>query len=92
LTAPAPALARRGRDFLLIVPEAGEILSGWSRAAVAAPAGGPYPAWADALDRFGAFPRAGFALGVDRAVAWLCGLCDAAESVAFPRRWNLLGP
>lgn len=41
--------------------------------------------WYLDLRRFGSVPHAGFGMGVERAVAWLCGLDHIRETIAFPR-------
>jgi asparaginyl-tRNA synthetase len=41
--------------------------------------------WYLDLRRFGSVPHAGFGMGVERAVAWLCGLEHIRETIAFPR-------
>lgn len=41
--------------------------------------------WYLDLRRFGGVPHAGFGMGVERAVAWLCGLEHIRETIAFPR-------
>lgn len=41
--------------------------------------------WYLDLRRYGGVPHAGFGMGVERAVAWLCGLEHIRETIAFPR-------
>ncbi len=41
--------------------------------------------WYLDLRRFGGVPHGGFGMGVERAVAWLCGLEHIRETIAFPR-------
>ncbi len=41
--------------------------------------------WYLDLRRFGSVPHAGFGMGVERTVAWLCGLEHIRETIAFPR-------
>jgi asparaginyl-tRNA synthetase len=48
--------------------------------------------WYLDLRRFGTFPHAGFGLGVERTVAWLCGLPHVRETIPFPRTLNRLSP
>ena len=48
--------------------------------------------WYRDLRKFGSFPHAGFGLGVERTVAWLCGLKHVRETVPFPRMLNRLRP
>lgn len=48
--------------------------------------------WYLDLRRYGTFPHAGFGLGVERTVAWLCGLPHVRETIPFPRLLNRLHP
>jgi asparaginyl-tRNA synthetase len=48
--------------------------------------------WYLDLRRYGTFPHAGFGLGVERSVAWLCGLSHVRETIPFPRMLNRLSP
>jgi len=41
--------------------------------------------WYLDLRRFGSVPHAGFGLGVERTVAWICGLEHVRETIPFPR-------
>ncbi|MBI4892203.1 MAG: asparagine--tRNA ligase [Acidobacteria bacterium] len=41
--------------------------------------------WYLDLRRFGSVPHAGFGMGVERTVSWLCGLEHIRETIAFPR-------
>jgi asparaginyl-tRNA synthetase len=41
--------------------------------------------WYLDLRRFGACPHAGFGMGVERTVAWMCGLKHIRETIPFPR-------
>jgi asparaginyl-tRNA synthetase len=54
----------------------------------------PRPAfeWYLDLRRYGTFPHAGFGLGIERTVAWLCGLPHVRETIPFPRMLNRLAP
>jgi asparaginyl-tRNA synthetase len=54
----------------------------------------PRPAFEWYLDvrRYGSFPHAGFGLGIERTVAWLCGLAHVRETIPFPRMLNRLSP
>ncbi len=48
--------------------------------------------WYLDLRRYGSFPHAGFGLGIERTVAWLCGLQHVRETIPFPRMLNRLAP
>jgi len=54
----------------------------------------PRPAfeWYLDLRRYGSFPHSGFGLGVERTVAWICGLSHVRETIPFPRMLNRLYP
>ena len=41
--------------------------------------------WYLDLRKFGSVPHGGFGMGVERAVAWMCGLEHIRETIAFPR-------
>ncbi len=51
----------------------------------------PYQWYID-LRRYGSVPHAGFGLGVERTVAWLCGLHHVRETIAFPRLLGRIYP
>ena len=44
----------------------------------------PYQWYID-LRRYGSVPHAGFGMGIERVVAWLCKLEHVRETIAFPR-------
>ncbi len=48
--------------------------------------------WYLDLRRYGSFPHAGFGLGIERTVAWTCGLPHVRETIPFPRLLNRLRP
>ncbi len=48
--------------------------------------------WFLDVRRYGTFPHAGFGLGIERTVAWLCGLPHVRETIPFPRMLNRLAP
>lgn len=48
--------------------------------------------WYADLRRYGSFPHAGFGLGIERTVAWICGLKHVRETIPFPRMLNRLAP
>lgn len=41
--------------------------------------------WYIDLRRYGSVPHGGFGMGIERAVAWICGLEHVRETIAFPR-------
>ena len=41
--------------------------------------------WYVDLRKFGSVPHAGFGMGVERFVSWMCGLEHIRETIAFPR-------
>ena len=41
--------------------------------------------WYLDLRRYGTVPHSGFGLGVERTLAWLCGLKHIRETIPFPR-------
>lgn len=49
-------------------------------------------AWYLALRQFGSVPHAGFGLGVERTVAWVCGLPHVRETIPYPRMLYRLKP
>jgi asparaginyl-tRNA synthetase len=48
--------------------------------------------WYLDLRRYGSVVHSGFGLGVERTVAWVCGLDHVRETIAFPRLLNNLRP
>lgn len=48
--------------------------------------------WYLDLRRFGSVPHSGFGLGMERTVAWLCGLSHVRETIPFPRMMGRLKP
>ena len=48
--------------------------------------------WYVDLRRYGSVVHSGFGLGVERTVAWICGLDHVRETTAFPRLLNVLRP
>ncbi|MBA3532159.1 MAG: asparagine--tRNA ligase [Ardenticatenales bacterium] len=51
----------------------------------------PYQWYLD-LRRYGSVPHSGFGLGVERTVAWICGLPHVRETGAFPRMLEKIYP
>jgi len=41
--------------------------------------------WYIDLRKYGSVTHAGFGMGVERSTAWMCGLEDIRETIAFPR-------
>jgi len=48
--------------------------------------------WYLDLRRFGSVPHSGFGLGIERTVAWICGLDHVRETIPFPRMIYRLTP
>lgn len=49
-------------------------------------------AWYIDLRRYGTVPHSGFGLGLERTVAWICGLPHLREAAPFPRLINRIYP
>ncbi|HYD54947.1 MAG TPA: asparagine--tRNA ligase [Gemmatimonadaceae bacterium] len=49
-------------------------------------------AWYLDLRKYGTFTHSGFGLGLERTVAWICGLPHIREVIAFPRMMHRLKP
>lgn len=49
-------------------------------------------AWYLDLRKYGSVPHAGFGLGLERTVAWICGLEHVRETIPFPRLLYRLYP
>jgi len=48
--------------------------------------------WYVELRKYGSVPHSGFGLGVERTVAWICGIEHVREASPFPRLLNRLYP
>jgi asparaginyl-tRNA synthetase len=48
--------------------------------------------WYLDLRRYGSVPHAGFGLGIERTVAWLCNLPHVRETIPFPRLMGRVTP
>jgi asparaginyl-tRNA synthetase len=48
--------------------------------------------WYMDLRKYGSVPHSGFGVGLERLVAWICGLNHVRETIAFPRMLNRLRP
>lgn len=48
--------------------------------------------WYLDLRRYGSVPHSGFGLGIERTVAWICGLEHVRETIPFPRMLYRLTP
>lgn len=48
--------------------------------------------WYFDLRKYGSVPHAGFGLGLERAVTWVCGLHHVRETIPFPRMLERLTP
>jgi asparaginyl-tRNA synthetase len=97
-----PDDARVVRNFDLLAPDGyGEIIGGsqreddldvlLQRMAEEGLETEPYEWYLD-LRRYGSVPHGGFGLGIERTVAWLCGLKHIRETIAFPRLMGRVYP
>jgi asparaginyl-tRNA synthetase len=48
--------------------------------------------WYLDLRKFGSVPHGGFGMGVERVVAWICGLEHIRETIPFPRMLHRTRP
>jgi len=48
--------------------------------------------WYLDLRRYGSVPHSGFGLGIERTVAWICGITHIRETIPFPRTMTRLNP
>ncbi len=48
--------------------------------------------WYIDLRKYGSVPHSGFGMGIERAVAWICGLEHVRETIPFPRMLYRLYP
>jgi asparaginyl-tRNA synthetase len=90
-----PADDRWALGVDVLAPEGyGEVIGGGERAtdlafleAQIAQHGLPKEAfeWYLDLRRYGPVPHAGFGMGLERTVSWLCGLPHVREAIPFPR-------
>jgi len=48
--------------------------------------------WYLDLRKYGGVPHSGFGMGIERAVAWICGLDHVRETIPFPRMLNKIYP
>jgi asparaginyl-tRNA synthetase len=48
--------------------------------------------WYLDLRRFGSVPHSGFGMGIERLVAWICGLHHVRETIPFPRLLDRIYP
>jgi asparaginyl-tRNA synthetase len=95
---PVPGRPEVCRSVDLLAPEGyGEITGGSERIADEALLNeriatiGINPAnykWYLELRRFGSVPHAGFGLGLERTVAWICGLPHVRETIPYARMLN----
>ncbi len=101
--APDPARPEVALCVDMLAPEGyGEIIGGGERLAdlalleqrVQEEPGLPRQSfeWYLDLRRYGTVPHAGFGMGIERVVAWICGLEHVRETIPFPRMLNRLTP
>lgn len=48
--------------------------------------------WYLDLRKYGSVPHSGYGLGLERTVAWICGLSHVRETIPFPRMLGRLSP
>ena len=48
--------------------------------------------WYLDLRKYGSVPHSGFGLGIERTVAWICGLKHVRETIPFPRLMDRMRP
>ena len=48
--------------------------------------------WFLDLRRFGSVPHSGFGMGLERVVAWICGISHIRETVPFARTMTRINP
>jgi asparaginyl-tRNA synthetase len=48
--------------------------------------------WYLDLRKYGSVPHAGFGMGIERVVTWICGLSHLRETIPFPRMLSRLRP
>ena len=48
--------------------------------------------WYLDLRKYGSVPHSGFGMGIERVVAWLCGIEHVRETIAFPRMLHRMYP
>jgi asparaginyl-tRNA synthetase len=99
---PDPVDATKALCVDVLAPEGyGEIIGGSQRvdsydllAQRIAEHGLPLAAfeWYLDLRRYGSVPHSGFGMGVERAVAWICGLDHVRETIPFARTLNRIYP
>ena len=51
-----------------------------------------YFEWYVDVRRYGSVPHAGFGLGIERTVSWMCGIHHVRETIPFPRLMERLTP
>jgi asparaginyl-tRNA synthetase len=101
--APDPARPEVALCVDMLAPEGyGEIIGGGERLAdlalleqrIQQEKGLPRKAfeWYIDLRRYGTVPHSGFGMGIERVVAWICGLEHVRETIPFPRMLYRLTP
>lgn len=99
---PDPANPKYALNVDMIAPEGyGEVIGGGQREddlnvliSKIEAHGLPMEAFNWYLDvrKYGSFPHAGFGLGIERTVSWICGLHHVRETIPFPRLMDRLSP
>jgi asparaginyl-tRNA synthetase len=48
--------------------------------------------WYLDVRKYGSFPHSGFGMGLERTVAWICGIHHLREAIPYPRTLNRIYP
>lgn len=89
-----PKNPKTARCFDLLIPEYKELIGGSERCIntkeliESIKKVGDKPKnykWYIELNKYGAIPHAGFGLGTERLIAWICGLKNIKDAIPFPR-------
>ena len=84
----ASLFVRKDVDIMIAAPDGAELLARIRAEQLPEEAYG----WYLDLRKYGTFVHSGFGLGVERTVAWICGIPHIREAIAFPRTLYRLWP
>jgi asparaginyl-tRNA synthetase len=48
--------------------------------------------WYFDLRKYGSVPHSGYGVGVERIIAWICGLDNVKDAIPFPRTMERFSP